>query len=150
MQRNHQFALLLVGVSVLLGAWAIQSPDYEDRYSHCLFEPGGDVSEDAYYQYQTLSEDGRQAIENALNDSNNCWVAQNVSETAPEFDYVTDNFQYGSGIYFIEYRNETFELHTSVRGGGSGGLYPYYRFWGAILGLALLFAAMVGYLTTDR
>lgn len=118
--RKYVSAFLLVVGVVLLALSAIPINEPASNYRHTV-EYAGDgrvagsqYEEEDVIDYRNLTERGQTVFDKAREQQE--YVADNESETAPDFDYPSDTAALGHGVYLIRYEDRTYELTTQQIG----------------------------------
>ncbi|WP_136716869.1 hypothetical protein [Halorientalis salina] len=117
MDTDRGWRYVAIGLVLVLGAWwglgQVQVNDV--TYVHTVTETHEqfDASEPGHLRYENLSDRGKQVFDRALDEEE--YAVDTEEDTAPEFQYVTDNSEPGSGRYVVQYQGDNYSVRTSER-----------------------------------
>jgi hypothetical protein len=121
--------VLAIGAVMLVGA-AVGGPLVSDSdYVHRLYSTNTtfNASEPGHYRYANLSSRGQNVVDRTI--ERDQYAVDDESETVPEFEYPTDEIQFGTGRYVIQRDGRAYEI-TTIRDRSRllGGLLTLFVF----------------------
>lgn len=128
-------------MALLLAVVVVANPLYlsfsTDEYYHSVERVSADdIPEEAdLLAYPDLSENGKTAFRNAVEDDEGSYTVHRERNVPDEFFY-SDNSHLGKGIYYVQYQGDHYRLNT-MSGGGFVFVVWFYQALLAVFGVTL-------------
>lgn len=102
---------LVSGLVLVIGVALLLPTAFQPAYEHCVTPMENPEQEVGFHQYTNLTVEGQQAFLESLNSPEACTVVRGEGNKPADFTYY-DYSEPGTGIYVIQYENDTYRLES--------------------------------------